>query len=311
MLGDRDYMRGGGASSAFSTHWQEKSIVNRIIIINVVIFLLQFLTKGVQTDYTRFSLGYSDAGLTSYLWLSVPTIKEFWRFGTYMFVHSTTNILHIFINMWMLYLFGKPVEQRIGGYSFLKLYILSGVLGAICWLLFNLNSNVPVIGASGAVFGVMAAAALLFPRMKLLLIFPPIVMTVKTLVICLAILDIIMLYRAHSNIAHLAHLGGLLGGYLFIKFFITSPSSKPSKKQNPSPTFQTIMEQVKNKFPPKSNYKPNLHVVDDVEDEIDDEELISSRVDPILDKIGKHGMQSLTVKEKKILEKARNKLKDR
>ena len=163
MLGDRDYMRNDWDGGTYTPRWQEQSVVKKLIIANIAIFILQFLF-----------------GLTSYLWLSVPTMKalELWRFVTYMFAHAT--ISHIFFNMWALYLFGKPIEQRIGSAAFLKLYFISGFIGALAWLSFNLNSRVPVIGASGAVFGVMTAAAMLFPDMRMMLLFPPMVLKVKT-----------------------------------------------------------------------------------------------------------------------------------
>ena len=152
MLGDREYMRPGRPYGNYVSYWNQGLVVNKIIIANVVIFAIQFLTSSPF------------GGLTSVLWVSVPALKEplgFLRIITYMFVHG--GFWHLCINMWSLYIFGKPVEERTGPVVFLKLYFVSGIIGGLCWVLSNLNSTIPLVGASGAVFGVMAAAAMLFP----------------------------------------------------------------------------------------------------------------------------------------------------
>jgi hypothetical protein len=222
-----------------------------------------------------------------------------------MFVHG--SFMHLFFNMWALFLFGRLVEDHIGTTGFLKLYFMSGILGAVIWLIFNMSSKVPVIGASGAIFGVMAAVAMLFPDMKLFLLFPPVVLRAKTLVICLAVIDIVMLSQMHTGIAHLAHLGGLLGGYLYIKMLL--PGSRNSgRNQRKSHFISGMLASIKSLFTPRNEYQRQFTFHE--EEHIPEDELISTRVDPILDKIGKFGMKSLTPQEKKILERAREKLKE-
>jgi membrane associated rhomboid family serine protease len=291
MLGDRDYMRNEWSRQGGSYSHQRTSVVKKLIVINTLLFVLQWVTNDE---------------ITQSLWLSAPTLPEFWRLGTYMFVHG--NLMHLLLNMWILYMFGKPVEEKLGSYAFLKLYILSGVIGALSWVMFNLKSTVPVIGASGAVFGVMGAA-LLFPNMQILLIFPPVIMKVKTLVICLAIVDFLMLYSPQTGIAHLAHLGGLLGGFLFTKRALLKKTRMTPGRHG----LGSILHRMKSNLS-GSSYDSrvgptHLKFVDDDED-LDDEKLISTEIDPILDKIGNYGMRSLTPREKKILDRARERLKD-
>ncbi len=311
MLDDRDYMRyewnyksssPGGGSQGY--------IVNKIIVFNIIIFILQLMTNRQPTPYSPSTFG-GQGGITSYLWLSVPTLIEFWRFITYMFVHG--SFMHLLFNMWALYLFGRLVESHIGTPGFIKLYIMSGILGALIWLMFNFDSKVPVIGASGAIFGVMAAVAILFPDIQLFLLFPPVVLRAKTLVICLAIIDIVMLSQMHTGIAHLAHLGGLLGGFIYIKFIMPESGSGGRMRHKSHPLgniLSGLASALKSFFrirrPPHPPF--TFHENDPP---IPDDELISASVDPILDKIGKYGMKSLTPQEKKILEMAREKLKDR
>ena len=309
MLGDREYMRPDEANGTYSSRRQDKTLVKKLIIINVLVFIIEFITGEFSTKYAHYG------GLKSILWLSVPTLREnfeFWRVATYMFSHG--GFWHLFLNMWSLYIFGKQVEERIGPSTFLKLYFVSGIIGGLCWILANLNSSVPLIGASGAIFGVMAAAAMLFPRMQILLLFPPVVLQVKTLVICIAILNIIMLYSEHSqNIAYLAHLGGLLGGYLFIGKYSTSRKKQHKAGAGLDRIFKTalgsVKDNLKGKSPSRKSHAPDLKFVDEA-GEVFNEDAINSEIDPILDKIGKYGMKSLSVDEKRILERAREKLKD-
>ena len=265
------------------------------------------MTNSIPTQYTQ-GMHSSWGGITSYLWLSVDRLPEFWRLITYMFVHG--GFMHIFFNMWALYLFGKPVEERIGSFVFMKLYFLSGIIGALSWLFFNLESKSPVIGASGAVFGVMAAAALLLPDMKILLLFPPVVLKVKTLVICLAVIEIVMLNQLHSGIAHLAHLGGLLGGFIFIKKYLNRGGQRSHRVSGLDAFLQRMKQQTSSLFGESTTHSPDLRFVrDEDDDELLDENTINAKIDPILDKIGKYGMKSLTTKERRLLDKAREKLK--
>lgn len=150
--------------------------------------------------------------------LSAPGLRSFklWQLLTYMFVHG--GVWHLLLNMWGLYLFGQPVLSRLGPKRFLTLYAVSGLSGAVLWLVFNWNSRFPVIGASGAVFGVMMAAALLFPNMRIMLLFPPIPMKVKTFVAIYALIEIVSeLSNVQGGVAHLAHLGGFLGSYVYLR----------------------------------------------------------------------------------------------
>lgn len=300
MLGDRDYMRSGDTYGSISTSWKEKSMVNKLIIINVAIFILQQFT-----------------GLTPYLWLGGGRLAEIWRLFSYMFAHG--NVPHILFNMWQLYVLGKAVEQKMGASLFLKLYLTTGVVGGLSWLISDLvwgSGQGRLVGASGAIFGIMAAAALLFPKMQVMLLFPPVVLEVRTLVICLALINILVGVAGHDNVAQVAHIGGLIAGYLFVKKLLTNrqPRRRDEHRVNNSNGIGSIVQTMKTSFgkkiTPKKDRTPDLRFVEE-ERYTDDDDIITSQIDPILDKIGKHGMQSLTITERKILEKARERLKDR
>ncbi len=173
-----------------------------LILVNVVCFLL------VQRIIPWWELALSTYGLKQF---------KIWQLVTYMFLHA--NIMHILFNMYGLYLFGRYVLSSLGTRRFLTLYFLSGIVGAGLWLLFNWGSRSPVLGASGAVFGVMMAAAMLYPNMRLILLFPPIPITLKTFVAIYAGIEIFSeLTNTQGGVAHLAHLGGFLAAFVYIRY---------------------------------------------------------------------------------------------
>ncbi len=301
MLDDRDYMRPHWPHGGYGHGLGENSAVKKLIIINVVIFLLQLVPGG---DIKR------SLALTS------QDAIQFWRFGTYMFLHG--DMWHLLFNMWALFIFGSQLEKRLGMIRLVKVYMVSGLLGGITWLLFNISSTSYVIGASGAVFGLMGAAALLCPNEEIMMLFPPVRLRMKTLVVFTAIIEVMMLYNMHSGVAHLAHLGGLLGGLLYVKKEASAANHRRRHVQRgaSSKDFGSIVGEMRERLFNSRNADrghrrpPNLRIVTD-DNTSSDEEFISVQIDPILDKIGKFGMKSLTPQERRILERAREKLKDR
>ena len=178
------------------------SMWQKIIFLNILFFVFQQIG------------GYKFSGMFV---LNNGRSFELWRWISYMFLHA--NFSHILFNMWSFFIFAPMVESNLGSKKFLKLYLFSGIIGAGFWLIFNLKTQFPLhlLGASGALFGVMAAAARLFPDVEISLLFPPIDLKIKTLVMCLALLSVLMVANQSSTIAHLAHLGGLVGGFLFTR----------------------------------------------------------------------------------------------
>jgi membrane associated rhomboid family serine protease len=152
-----------------------------------------------------------------------------WRWLTYQFCHA--DFWHILFNLWSLIVFGPRVAELIGGRHFLRLYFLSGAIGAGLWLLFNHNSS--LIGASGSVFGVMAAAALLTPDDEVYLMFV-LPVKIRALVVVYAVLNVFALLNTTSDIAHLAHLGGLLGGLWYCRRSARLGRAAPVKVVAPS-----------------------------------------------------------------------------
>src|SRR5919108_6254522 len=191
--------------------------VGRLIIANAVVLLLMrtLFTSPALAD----ALGFSplEAG-------SRP-----WTFVTYMFVHA--GLLHLLANMLGLFVFGGPVESRMGSRRFITYYLFCGVGAAVFAL--GLSQFMPVspfIGASGAVLGVALAFAMFWPDAELVIFPLPIPMRARTFVGVLIALDLLGALYFSDGIAHIAHLGGVGFGYLYFRipwFSRRSPRHPP------------------------------------------------------------------------------------
>lgn len=283
---------------------QERSIVFALIIANVVVFILQNLTSARNDPYLQ-------TGLTPLIWLSPESLVNFevWRLGTYMFAHAA-GLGHIFFNMWALYIFGKPLENRIGGNRFLNLYLVSGLIGAGLWLIFNWHHSAqPIIGASGAVFGVLAAAALLFPNQQYMLLIPPVPIKLKTLAFVFGGIEVLMALNQADNVAHLAHLGGMLGGFIYVRWHF--PRNRSGGRGRKTGLATSLRNRIKKFLYQRAFTKTGSTSNHGKANSYNNEDFSSEDVDRILDKIGEQGLSSLTAREKRILEQARDRLKNK
>ncbi|MFC1699520.1 rhomboid family intramembrane serine protease [Candidatus Omnitrophota bacterium] len=237
--------------------------VKQLIIINVSLFVLINLFR--QFAWSRWF------GL-------VPSLvfAEFriWQLATYMFLH--VGLWHLVVNMLMLWFFGPAVETAWGRAEFLRFYFFTGIGAGLCSFITAFHSPVPVIGASGAIFGILVAYALMYPETVILLffIFP---MKIRQAVFVLAGINLLgALSEPSAGIAYFAHLGGGLFGYLYLR-----------------------SEWIKRQL----SYwrKPNL-VRKKTQQKKTDEKNLDRQVDLILDKVSREGLESLSSKERKILE---------
>ena len=157
-----------------------------------------------------------------------------WTLVTYMFLHA--GFMHVFFNMIALYFFGPQVELRLGGRRFLGLYLVSGLAGA---LLSIATPYAHIVGASGAVFGVMLAFARYWPHATILMWFFP--MEARVAVVMMAVLSILGGFGGtQPGVAHFAHLGGFAGGYLFLRIAeARSPAARFRAQVAPPPPRRT------------------------------------------------------------------------
>ena len=177
------------------------NIVNKIIVANVIVFMLQ------QVFAPNF------ANLFALSPRAVVQNFYFWQPLTYMFLHGGF-FPHLFFNMLFLWFFGSPLEQVWGGKRFLQYYIMCGLGGATLFMVFNFNTS--VFGASGAVFGVFLAYGMLFPNnyVYLYFLFP---VKAKYFVAFISLAQLAAGISGPSGIAYFAHLGGIATGLFFFR----------------------------------------------------------------------------------------------
>ena len=150
-----------------------------------------------------------------------------WQLVTYGFLHSNTNLAHIFFNMFGLWMFGRDLERLMGPQRFLTYYMTCVIGAGIIQLLFAefQGATYPTIGASGGLFGVLLAYGMTFPDRTVMLLIPPIPMKAKYFVIVYGLLELFLgVSGIAPSIAHFAHLGGMLFGFVLLRYW-----SRPRK----------------------------------------------------------------------------------
>jgi len=204
------------------------SVVYALIIANAAVFLFQIsMTELVGQrfiyEYALVPLRYSFPSWAQFQGLSPD---DYFPFISSFFMHG--GFLHILLNMWMLYIFGSSVESRYGSVAFFIFYMLCGICANIAHFYFNLSSPVPVLGASGAVAGVMGAYAATFPRARLIMLFPivfiPLFFELPALSFVVLWFGLQVLQGAvemfrpsmGGGIAWWAHIGGFIAGMLLL-----------------------------------------------------------------------------------------------
>jgi membrane associated rhomboid family serine protease len=269
------------------------SVTQLLIVINIAVFFLQLLCDAA--GFRQFN---------HFLALGADGIRRgfIWQFVTYTFLHA--SVWHILGNMLFLWFLGREVEYFIGAKYFTRLYFMSGIMGGALWLAFNFRPTIfdgmviypTVVGASAAVLGCVIAYATLFPdrEITLLLFFIlPISLRAKYLaMICVAVDAALVLSGTGGNVANLAHLGGAAFGYLYIK----------QLGYGTTPRWLLWFQNTTARFKPRPRPSPR---------NMSSEEFVREEVDPILDKIAREGMQSLTRRERKILESAKELMQKR
>ena len=238
---------------------------------NVAVFLLFWLLRS--------------PGLYGLLALSLDGIRHgyLWQPFTYMFLHG--GFAHLLFNMFTLYFLGPETERAMGSKHFLAMYVISGLLGGLGWLWLSPQPYALCVGASGAVYGVMAAFATLYPRRQLtLLIFFifPVTMMAWQLVAGLAFIEFVLANNdPASGIAHTAHLAGACAGFLYIDQLFESA------------TLRRLWGRLRDYVAQKPHVPRAAPPPPD-----------QAEVDRILDKISAQGIQSLTKAERQTLHRA-------
>jgi membrane associated rhomboid family serine protease len=193
-------------------------ITRTLIFLNVAVFALQALYD--ETLISLFALW--PIGRFFVRDLHAVVGFEPWQLVTYAFLHG--SIAHIGLNMLALFMFGPDVERTLGTKHYLLLYFAAVVSAALVQLVAitaTTHSGIyPTIGASGGIFGVLLAFGILYPRRVVMLLFPPIPMPAWLLVVVFALVELANgVLGTEAGVAHFAHLGGMLGAYLELRFW--------------------------------------------------------------------------------------------
>jgi len=282
---DRDYNRESYGGGGLSSRLRGGSAVMWLIIINCVVFVLDsILRSGTRVP----------EWLVPYLIGAFSTEKavygaQLWRFVTYQFLHG--DFLHILFNMIGLYFFGPMMEQWWGSRRFIAFYLLCGVCGSLPMIGFTLigliDSRVNLVGASGALYGILIGAAVLYPNMRVQLMFPPIPMTLRTMALVFLGISALSTIAGSNDGGNAAHLAGAAMGFLFVK---TPSLLNWADRLNPSAI--------------QAGYTKGRY-----EKKLQKEQATREEVDRILAKVSEKGIASLTAREKKLLQQDTDRLR--
>mgnify|MGYP000002901686 CR=1 FL=1 len=246
--------------------------VQSLFIITVISYVAQIVIDRITAgSYTRL-LGLSLHGIVR---------LHLWQLISYQFVHG--GLFHLLVNMFMLAVFGKEIEDVVGTLRFVILYLFCGLVGGIGWLVVSgLNGYSVCVGASGALFGIAGAFAAMFPHreMYILLFFVlPVRMTARMMAIVFGLISLLAAVSDGGNIAHAAHLAGGVAGYIY-GMILKKKGLLFVKQQGIFDALRLWMR--RNRMPP-----------------------YESDVNRVLEKISQTGMDSLTKKEMSILERSK------
>jgi membrane associated rhomboid family serine protease len=256
-------------------------VIKALLMANVAVFLFQL--SPALGDYITYYFA---------LWPIGSEQFQFWQPLTYMFLHG--GIGHIFFNMLALWMFGMEIENYWGSKQFSIYYFTCGIGAGLINLLATAGSFSPTVGASGAIYGVLLAFGMMFPdRIIYFYFFVP--LKAKYFVAIYAAIEFFStLGSGGSNVAHAAHLGGMLVGYIYIKIM---QREFPFQKYFERLKQKARQEQFRRDSAPLRSYPAATPRPPVSEAKVINEK----RVDEILDKISKKGYDSLSEEEKKIL----------
>ncbi|MFH1283436.1 MAG: rhomboid family intramembrane serine protease [bacterium] len=263
-MGYRSY----NAEKFFSPSYGFRGAVKYLIIINCIIFVFQQFTTF---EFIRI-FGLVPSKVINDLWI--------WQIVSYMFLHG--GFVHLLFNMFCLWMFGRNIEAQWGSAEFIKFYFITGIGAALFTIATSYNSTIPSIGASGSVYGLLVAFAMMYPNAVIYLyfLFP---VKAKYLIIIFAAVEFLASFSHNTGIANFAHLGGMLTGFLYLRY--------GWKIRN---QYKSILEDIFNinTIKRKSKSRKKSFTSDD----------LTSKVNRILEKILVNGADSLTKEEKKIMD---------
>ena len=241
--------------------------IKTLISVNFAIFILQSISSSEIIFFSNFGL------VPKLVWSHL----KIWQPFTYMFFHG--DIWHVLINMFVLWMFGSELERVWGKKNFLRFYFITGVGSGLATMLFGLQSTIPIVGASGAIYGVLLAYGVMFPNRTVYLYG---IIPIKSIwfVIGIGVVAFFSSFNNVTNISHLTHLFGMIIGYLYLKRPVHFRSLWFS-------VFKKVLE----------------YRIQNQEEKISRSVEIERDLNSILDKINREGFKSLTQEEEERLYK--------
>jgi len=192
-------------------------ITNYLLLSIGIIFIFQLMVPGLTE---------------AFYFVPAVAFSQPWRFLTSMFLHDPTDIFHILFNAFALFMFGAILETRISSKDYLLIYFGAGLFGGLCYYatyLVGIIPSIPALGASAAIYGIMAAVAMLMPEVRVFfLVFP---MSIRQAAIIWVIIEFLGTFDPTSGIASAAHLGGLFFGFMYAWLVMKGSISKPVATQ--------------------------------------------------------------------------------
>lgn len=289
---NREYYRDpdwqpGRASGHSAVFW--------LIVLSVVAFVGQLIFRPHFAEWLQLS---TDDTLSK---------GQLWRLVTYAFCHDTENPLHIVFNLLCLWFFGRTLQDRLGNREFVAFYLFAAVVAGLSFLGLHagfLRERAFAMGASGAVMAVMAVFAMWHPRQQVYLMgLLPI--EIRWLVMAYVVIDTLPIWAAlsgkpgHDGVAHAAHLGGLLFGFVYHIFELRLSNWLSVRRV---PAWWRDRERKKS---------VRLYSHDDEAAESPPENDLDEKVDEILRKIHEHGEASLSERERRLLAEASRRYRER
>ncbi len=257
--------------------------VKRLMIVNGVVFLLTaIIGPGLIFDLFAFQPS--------------RVLTRPWGVGTYMFLHA--DFWHLFLNMLVLLFFGPPLEDRWGSREFITFYAVCGLGGAVFSFFF---ASYTIVGASAAVYGIMLAFAMNWPEAPIYIwgIFP---VKAKWLVAFLFVVSVLSaLTPSGDGIAHFAHLGGLVAGFIYLKADWRLPAARGTKGRSRPRFRMAIVPGAEDGHGEATAGGEGRHRSEASRSRADEDALLDE-VDRVLDKISAEGMSALTPEEKALLD---------
>lgn len=298
-------------------------VIKYLLISNIAVFILQYFLLGMMKSGDTV---IGDVFMKNFALFTIksPFFKP-WQVFTYMYMHG--GFSHLFFNMFALWMFGMELENLWGSKTFFIFYTVCGVGAGLANILIaplftTIAPNVPTVGASGSIYGVLIAFGMLFPN-RLIYIYFMLPIKAKYLVVIYILIEVFAVAsQSQSGIAHFAHLGGGVVGFLYVYFILNK--GKPmafkdeSKTSNVFDNFKDMFDKKKDvaKETPHKNptniYDANFEDLTRSKYEDDmkrDEREIVAKIDAILDKLSANGYGSLTDEEKRILFQESKKLR--